>query len=336
MAELLNIGTLGEMNASVCRWARERIDTDTVNDAINDAIQSLWKSVSLATLSRFLSPQVDLQIPSGATVVPVFSIPDPTAYLQVGVTPGGALPLRTKSFTFAYCTDSGSQTAASLSVVAIAQPGYLFAVLAPVPVPEAIGWNLYAGDAGRLAIQNVEPLPFGASWVEPPFGVKPSPNGPFPPHENTTGDNITAIARLDIRNGNGTLTPQNQADISSALFTAGQRRLSSTSPYVQHAYDLVNNNRIEIRPSPQTTIDATLFYIVKPRRLRYPISRIPFSSFDGTQFLRQKALADVMFSLGEMEMAGAWDGKAEKERERCVLSVLNENWHKNKQVKRYM
>lgn len=336
MAELFNVGTLGEMNARVTRWARERVDTDMVNDAINDAIQSLWKSVSLATLSRFISPAVSITLPSGATSVPVVSIPDPETLVDVFTVAGGALPARQAFFSYTILTDSGSQTMGAPANVYNAAVNTLYSVRPPMPVQGAIGWSLYAGGEGRLVLQNVAPLSFFQTWLEPLAGMLQTPTGPFPPVENTTGDNITSIARLDVANLSGTLTPQDQVDIRSSLFTLAQNRLSSTSTYVRHAYDLVDNSRIEIRPSPLADLDATAFYIVRPRRLRYPQSLLPFSSFDGQQFISQQALSDLLHGLYEFDAAKGWQEKANAERLRIQLAVLQENWGKNRRVRRFM
>lgn len=335
---IFNVGTLGEMNARVVRWARERVDTDLVNDAINDACQSLHRSVALATLSRFISPAIQLAIPSGATTVPVITIPDPTIPADVFTVAGGALPIRQASFAYTYATDSGSQTLPSGEVVIPIAAANLYSCRPPAVATGAIGWFLYAAVNGQLALQNVQPMAFSQTWLEPLAGILPAPNGPYPPYVNTTGDNIASIARLDIASSinPSILLPQDQSDITSELFTRGQLRLPSTSDYVRHAYDLVDNTRIEIRPAANVILNATLFYFVRPRRLRYPQSLLPFASFDGDQFINQQALSDVLLSLYEDEAAAGWQSKADKERERIVLSIIGENWNKNKRVKRYM
>lgn len=336
MADNFDVGTLGEMSARVVRWARERVDTDMVNDAINDAIQSLWKSASLATLSRFISTAVNLTIPSEATFVPVISIPNPTDYALTFTIAGGALGARNASFAYSYVTDSGSETLASSEVMTPVAANFLYGCSPPPPQAGAIGWNLYAGASGRLARQNVAPTGFNAKWYEPIAGMLPAPNGPYVPYSNSTGDNISSIVRLDVSNLDGTLSTQYQCDMASSLFSASSVRLPSTTTYVRHAYDLVDANRIEIRPASTTDLDATLFYMVRPRRLRWPQSLLPYTSFDAQQFIGQQALSDILLGLYEDDAAGAWQGKADKERQRISLQLAGETWGKNKRVRRYM
>lgn len=336
MADNFNVGTLGEMSARVTRWARERVDTDMVNDAINDAIQSLWKSASLATLSRFISTAVNLTIPSEATSVPVISISDPTDPANTATVAGGAFGARQASFTYSYVTDSGSETMAAPEVVTPAAAAFLYTCGPPAPRVGPIGWNLYSGAQGRLARQNVAPLAFNQTWFEPPAGMLVSPNGPYVPYANTTGDNISSIVRLDVANLDGTLSTQYQCDMASALFSASSVRLPSTTTYVQHAYDLVDSNRIEIRPASQSPLDATLFYMVRPRRLRWPQSVLPYSAFDAQQFIGQQALSDILLGLYEDDAAEAWQTKADHERQRITLQLAGEMWGKNKRVRRYM
>lgn len=336
MADNFNVGTLGEMNARVIRWARERVDTDMVNDAINDAVQSLYKSAALATLSRFISPSISLTIPSEATSVPVISTADPTDYALTGTVAGGAFGARQASFSYSYVTDSGSETLGSPEVMTPAAAAFLYTCAPPPPRVGPTGWNLYSGAQGRLARQNVAPLAFNQTWFEPPAGMLQSPNGPYVPYVNSTGDNISSIVRLDVANLDGTLSSQYQCDMASALFTGSNNRLPSTTTYVRHAYDLVDAERIEIRPASQADLNATLFYMVRPRRLRWPQSALPYLSFDAQQFIGQQALSDVLLALYEDDAAGAWQGKADKERQRIVLQLAGETWGKNKRVRRYM
>lgn len=324
------------MNARVVRWARERLDSDMVNDAINDAIESLWRSITLSSLSRFISSPIPVDIIANATSFPVVTINDPQASLVIGATPAGMLPARRLAFAFTYATDSGSETLLSPAVIQNLVANTLAIITAPDAVPSALGWNIYAGNDAQLVRQNVSPLPFNFAWQEPPIGIVVNPNGPYPPPENTTGDNITAIARFDVANSCGTLTGWQQTDIASSLFTSMQHWLPTTTTFSAHAYDLIDNSRVELRPASNYDLSATLFYMVKPRRLNFPNSRIPLQSVGPQQFISQKALADIMMSLNEDDTSAGWDKKAEAERLRICLQVCNEGWNKNTTVKRYM
>lgn len=332
-AGVFNVGTLGEMRARINRWARESLDRDVVTDAVNDAISSLWQSVIQASLSRFVSPATTVSIPAGATTVPLVSVADPSLVLRTVITPGGALPDRVSSFTYSYATDSGSETKVAPAIVAEAGAGQLFVIQPPDALQGVIGWNLYAGQAGRLCRQNVAPLPFETSWIEPPTGLQSSPNGPWPPAFNTTGDNIASIARLDVSNApQSSWTNWQQADITSSLFTQMGNRLPSTSTFVPRAYDLIDNRTIEIRPAGEQTVDATLFYFTRPRRLRFDNSLIPYTSFDANRFIGSFALSDILDSLYEEDAAGRWQQKAEQERARIVASIVMESRNRNTRV----
>lgn len=328
-----NVGTLGEMSARIIRWSRERLDADTVNDAINDALESLWQTVSLASLSRFTTGPVTQTVMAGSTQLAIVSIADPEVYLQVGTTPGGGLPARTLSFAFSYVTDSGSETRLSLSQVSEADAAQLFVAQAPVPVAQAIGWNLFAGVAGRFTRQNISPLPFDVTWIEPPFGATSSPDGSFPQPFNNTADNIQAIKRISASNISGTKSRWRQGDVTSLLFSEMEGRLQSNSTFTSRAYDLIDNRVVEIRPAGQIDVDVDLYYLVKPRRLRFPQSTLPFLSLGVQGYLRNEALADILLSLGEDEEAAARQSKADHERQRITLSVLGDNWDKNNIVR---
>lgn len=334
-----DVGTMGEMVARVTRWARERVDPDMAADAINDACQSLWKSVSLASLSRFISSAVSLTLPANATSIPVISVADPTGFPPAQEFVGGALLARTVYVAYSLVTDSGSSTLISPVSALAVDAGNLVKINTVTPVPGVLGFNVYCGMAAdQLGLQNISPLSMGvpSPWLEPPAGYTPPPNAPSPPSANTTGDNISSIVRLDVANQDQTRTPQYQADLASALFTSGRIRQPSTSTYVRHAYDLVNADRIEIAPAPLANLDATLFYVVRPRRMHFPQSLLPYVSLDAQQFIGQQALSDVLRGLYEDEAADGWDRKAERERLRIQLQVCGETWNKNKRVRRYM
>lgn len=333
--QLFNVGTLGEMSARITRWARERLDPDVVNDAINDAIESLWQSVSLATLSRFISAPVTQEMLANTTSFEVVTIVDPNVVVLTGATPGGELPTRQYTLTFTYVTESGSETAQSPATVVAVPLDQLLVVLAPAPLTTAYGWNLYGGPAGRLVRQNVAPLPFTQYFIEPPFGLNQAPDGQAPPAFNTTADNLAAIKRLDVSNQDGTLSGRRQADLGSSLFTAMQARLPTTITYANQAYDLIDNRVVEFRPSSQYDQTATLYYIVRPRRLRFPNAKLPYYSFASYRFISCFALSDILDSLYEDEAAARWEKKAGEERERITLAVLAENWDKNTRVRSF-
>lgn len=342
--QLFGASTLGSMSARVTRWARERVDPDILADAVNDAIESLWMAAQLATLSKFTKGVVTQNMVSGATVTTLVSIADPQIPLTTATVAMGAAPARQLSLTYTLVTDSGSETLAAPAVVVAMPANVLCQVTPPLPDSngEALGWNIYVrtGIGGTLGtgdqpqLMNVVPLPFNRVWTEPL--VPPPQVGAQPPHANTTGDNIFGISRIDVTNQNGTKTTWNQADVASLLFTDAQKTVPFASTYQPQVFDLLGNSQIQVRPALALDVQLDMFLIFRPRRLQYPQSRIPFTSFPNQRYIFCKALSDVLDSLYEDKAAETWAEKAKTELDAITLSILGENWYKNNTVKPYL
>lgn len=344
LPQLFNANTLGSMGARVTRWAREKVNTDTLNDAVNDAIESLWMAAQLATLSKFTKGVITQEMVTGQTVTTLVSIADPIVPLTTATVAGGTLPARQLTLTYTLVTDSGSETLPAPAVVIAQAANSICSVTPPLPDAqgEALGWNIYVreGIGGTLGtgplpvLMNVTPLPFNRPWLEPQ--VPPAQTGAVPPHANTTGDNIFGISRIDVTNQNGTKTNWNQADVASLLFTDAQKTVPFASTYQPQVFDLLGNSQIQVRPALGQNVTLDMFLILRPRRLQYPSSRIPFTSFPNQRYIFCRALSDVLDSLYEDEAADRWAQKAKEELNTVTLSILGENWFKNTTVKPYL
>lgn len=342
--ELFDANTLGSMGARVTRWARERISTDILYDAVNDAIESLWMAAQLATLSKFTKGVITQDMLSGQTVTTLISIADPRVPLTTASIAVAGPVARQLTLTYTLVTDSGTETLPAPQVVVAMPAGVVCSVTPPLPDTqgEALGWNVYvrtaiAGTLGTGAqpqLMNIQPLPFNRPWIEP-IAMLPQV-GAFPPHANTTGDNIFGVSRIDVTNQNGTKTTWNQADITSLLFTDAQKTVPFASTYQPQVFDLLGNSQIQVRPALALDVALDMFLIVRPRRLKFPQSRIPFTSFPNQRYIFCRALGDVLESLYEDTAADRWDKKAKEELQTITLSILGENWFKNNTVKPYL
>ena len=333
---LSNVLTLGDMAARINRAARERIDRDLACDFINDAVESLFNAAILATLSKFVGRPLSVVIPADTTSYQIATIPDPTNYALVGTTAGGTLPDRTYEVCYAYVTDSGTTTRKSPAVTQLVAANTLATVSPPDYVDDAIGYFVYAGVSGRMAQQGNVPLPFDQMWIEPPSGVIQAPDGPLPPRVNTTGDNVYAIQRIDVANQDLTFTNWLQATTNSSAWTQYQNRFPVPSTFPRHAYDLINNNTVEFRPQAGTDLPTTILYTVRPRRLRFLKSRLPYMSFVSQPFIFAQSFADVLRTLQEDKSADSWQTRADRLKLETVLAIAGENFNRNDTVKQYM
>lgn len=341
LPDLYDANTLGAMAARVSRWARERVDPDILNDAINDATESLWMTAQLATLSKFARGVVTQSMVTGQTALNLISVSDPTIPLVTGAVAGGALPARQEIYTYTFVTDSGTETLPAPASVVNCAANTLTTLTPPVPNDptqsrDCVGWNVYGGPGADPILLSPTPLPFDRTWTEPAAGLIPSPNGILPPGENRTGDNIFAISRIDVMNQNNTLTNWLQADVSSNFFTDFQKTVPFASTYQPQVYDLIGSTKIEVRPAIGQNVQLNMFYILRPRRMKYLISRIPLTSFPSQRYIFCRSLSDVLDSLYEDEAADRWAGKAKEELAAITLSILSESWFKNNTVQQYI
>lgn len=339
--QLTDVYTMGALAARVKRWFAEPLKSDQkVYDALNDAIETVWMSVLLATLSKFTSGPVTQTIPANSTSIRLISIPDPTIPIGIEGVPGGNLPIRTEYYSYAYITDSGSMT----RIAPLSGNTFLINQVASLPpplqMPDAIGWVVFAGynaDGSDIGLQSTGLEPFGVNWVEPQVGIAPYPTAPPPPSQNTTGDNIFAIERLEVNNVNMTTTAWIQSNQGSTVWTKmGKIMAGTATSWTPYVYDLVNNDQVQFRPAPGFDLDASLLYVTRPRRLRFPQSRLPFTSFACQKFLANQALADLLMSIYEYEAHDRWNAKAEKELQRIVMQVSQGNWNRDTTVTPFM
>lgn len=325
------------MNAEVVKWLRgSKVDASQVNDAINDGIESLFMTLIRACLSIFMGGPTNLSLSAADQRTAVVSIANPTTAPTITDVVSGALAQHTVIAGYTLVTESGTETLISATTTHAVPINDVANVASPAFAAGAIGWNCYCGSVStRLAKQNDEPIPFGVDFIEDDSGITNSPDDPLPPTENTTGDNIFYIRHLEVTTTSGILKAYNQGDLDSDMMRRFAASLASTSEYQNYGFDLINQRQIEIRPAMGTSITARYFYIVKPRRLRFANSPLPFPTVPSTEFLRHFALSAIFLSLREIHVAAAWDAKAEKARTRCELAVTAMNRPKNQRVTPY-
>jgi len=357
--------TLGSLRAEIVLWLRGDLtrqdDVPLLNTAINDAIDSIWMAMMQVQLARFLgvdSP-VTFTLPAGAERVQLVSIPDPTQAPVLGQTGGGqsATP-RTILVGYTYVTESGSETQLSPTATLVVNPNNLGQVTPPAPLPGAFGWNCYvsvSNTPGLMALQNQNPLPFSALFTEsvapgwqdysvaqqqPPIaqiatGVTPA--GSPPPSENSTADNISWISHLEVRTSDTLLRSWNQYELDSEIMRRYARTLSSASEFQTYVWDLINGNRLEVRPAAGLTFTPRYFYIAKPRRLRYDQANIPYLWIPGVRkFLRCQSIADLKLPLDEYLAQQGFAGAAQQEKADILKSLRMEDWNKNTRVQPHL
>lgn len=351
--------TLGSLRAEVVQWLRGDLATQNdaalLNAAINDAQEDLWMAMMQAQLARFfgLDSPVTFVLNAGAERVQLISIADPTVAPVLGQVASGALASRALLIGYTYVTESGSETQMSPTAGITTNNNNVGQVTAPAPVAGALGWNCYvsvSNTPGLMALQNQQPLPFGALYTEPNTGwqdysvaqqIPPqvqsatgaTPAGSPPPSENSTGDNISWITHMEIRTSDTLLRSWNQADIDSELMRRMARTLSTASEYQSYAWDIINGNRLEIRPATGMGFTPRYFYVAKPRRMRYDQAVLPYQSISGThEFLVNKTVARAKLSLDEYIASQAWAGMAESVKLNIITALAQENWAKNMRV----
>ena len=351
--------TLGSIRAEILGWMRGDYSADTdiplVNSAINNAVEDIWTSMIQVQLARFfgLDSPVLFTLAAGLERVQLVLISDPLI-APAGVTvAGGALGARTYSLAYTYVTESGAETLPSPIQNLAIGANFLAQVPASAPVANAIGWNLYASVSNTpalLGLQNQNPLPFGVPFTEIPLGwvdypgaqqqpgsaqnasvATPAAQGV--PSENTTLDNLAWITHMEVRTSDTLLRSWNQYDIDSELFRRYGRELSSASEYQTYVWDLINGNRLEVRPAAGLQFTPRYFYIAKPRRLRYDQGKIPYTEVTGVhEFVVEKAIGLLKLGVDEYLASQAWDGKATAVRAQIIAGLTQENWARNNRV----
>jgi|SRR5882672_1126076 len=355
--------TLGSLRAEILLELRGDLsgqdDQNLVNGKINNALENLWMSMMQVALARFLgvdSP-VTFTLPAGAERVQLVSIPDPTVAPVISAFAGGALAARTILGCYTYVTESGSETQASPTTGFLVPINNLGQVAAPAAVAQAFGWNFYASPSNTqalLALQNQQPLPFVVPYSEPIEGWQdyptdqqgppiaqiasgPTPAGAPPPSENSTADNISWIKHLEIRTSDTVLRSWNQFDIDSAVMRAAGGTVSSASEYQTYVWDLINGNRLEIRPSAGLAFNPRYFYIAKPRRLRYDQAEIPYVSIAGVhEFVLNRTVSQCKLPLDEYLSSKAYKTEADENRLLVMKALRTEDWSKNSRIQPFL
>jgi hypothetical protein len=351
--------TLGSIKAEVLGWMRGDYGTSDdqplVNSAINDAVEDIWNSMIQVQLARFfgLDSPVSFTLAAGLERTQLVLIPDPVS-APVGVAvAGGALGNRTYALAYTNVTESGAETLPSPIQNLVIGANNLASVPAPAAVANAVGWNLYASVSNTpalLGLQNQQPLPFNLPFVEivqgwvdypgaqqQPGAVQSAsvatPGSVGVPSENTTADNIAWITHMEVRTSDTLLRSWNQYDIDSELFRRYGRELSSASEYQTYVWDLINGNRLEVRPSAGLTFIPRYFYIARPRRLRYDQGVIPYTGITGVhEFVVDKAIGKLKLGIDEYMSAQAWDAAAAQIRGQIIAGLTQEMWSKNMRV----
>lgn len=351
--------TLGSIRAEILGWLRGDYalgtDQPLVNAAISDAIEDIWNAMMPVALARFfgLDSPVTFTLPSGAERVQLVTIADPLVAPVVAGVAGGNLGARTYLVAFTYVTESGSETLPSPTTAFAIGANNLAQITAPAAVASAIGWNAYVSvtnNAALLGLQNQGPLPFGVAFTETPVGFvdypgaqqqpgaaqsasQATPAAQGVPSENTTSDNISWITHLEVRTSDTLLRSWNQYDIDSELFRRYGRELSSASEYQTYVWDVINGNRLEIRPSAGMQFTPRYFYIAKPRRLRYDQATIPYTNISGVhEFIVNRAIARLKLGVEEYAASQAWGGEAAQTKAGIIQALTQELWSKNMRI----
>jgi hypothetical protein len=327
--------TFGEMKASLKEWMGEATRAQRLNDALNDAIISIWNTLMTITVSNFLGGPVTVSISSGSEEASVVSISDPLVAPTVADHVDGALAgPRDVVVAYTLVTESGSETLISPTTTRSVPANNVAKVTSPAFVEGAIGWNCYMGSvSGRLAKQNETPTRFGDFFYEASTGFSEEPNLPSPPVVNNTGDDIYYIASISVDPSTGGRSFWRQSDMASKLMRSLYSSIPITDKTFPYAFDLINQRTIRIAPKAGTALDPSYIYVKRPRRIRFDNSIIPFQSIDVEEFLRCHALSSLMLGNHEYEAADRWTAKAEIARVLAAKALNKQNVQRNTTVR---
>lgn len=330
--------TLGSMKAMSTRFHKEQEDADLLTDAVNDAVESLWRSILLVSLGQFMQgPVTNLQIAAGSERAQIISILDPTVAPVPTQIAGGTLASRTINFYRTLVTESGSETLPSPMGTIVTTLNFLAQCPPPVYVSGALGWNVYAtlGD-GRPAKQNDAPLSFSTTYREPDdTGVQDAPNLPSPPIVNGTADNIFYIRLMQVQNQDGTFTTWQAGNIDDLLMLRASRSIAAASTYQGYAYDVLNGSQLEIRPAAGQALSPRYFFVVKPRRMLYDNATLPFTNISSTEFLKLYVGAQLDLSNHEYTGYNLKSSKAERIRLEIVQGLNTQATVKQRTITPY-
>jgi hypothetical protein len=327
---------LAAFKAMVLRYHKENEANDLMGDVCNDAVESLWRSILLVSLGQFMGgPVTSLSIAAGSERQTIIAVADPLVAPVCGqVANPNSLGARTIDVCYTLVTDSGSETLQSPTTILPVADMFSLDVTPPTYVSTVIGWNLYAClHDGRMALQNDQPLGFSTHYQEPQdTGISDAPDLPSPPLVNNTADNIFYIRLLQVQNPDSTWTTWQAGDLDGLLMSRASKSVASSSTFQGYAYDVINSNQIEIRPAAGTTLNPRYFYVVKPRRLRYDNSIIPFTTIAATEFLKMYADAALDLSNHEYTGYGMKAKKAEAIRQEILQGLNTQSTTKQKSI----
>lgn len=339
--------TFGYIKGRVLAELKENEDPTLIGNKINDGIESLWESILLINVQSFMQgPVQNVTFNSGDERQTLVTIVDPVTPLvpvAIAVANNLAQP-RTRYYAFSLVTESGSETLLSpVAPLVIAVNDQVASIPAPaVPALSpvgAIGWNLYASDnpAGRMALQNSQPIDFGVSWQEDPVaGVIDDPDLPAAPASNTTADNIFYLKFFQVQNQDGTWTTWQGTDIDSLAMQRASRNLPVASTYQSYAWDILNNHQIEIRPKAGMTLNPRYFYVAKPRRLRFDNASVPFQNFAAEEFLINFAKSRTWLDKHEYDAHRIFESLADKKRLQLLQAVGDQQIKRQDRITPYM
>jgi|SRR5215471_562681 len=325
------IDTLGTLKAEIRDWLDEDLPDARMNNAVNDGIESLWSTLMHASVSIFMGGPLVLHFNNASNLV--ISVLDPVAAPTISnvasADTGKAAHLVRVAYT--YITESGSETLASPVASFTTNTGALAAIHVPTQISGVFGWNCYVSNEafGLLVLANDQPLGWDSYFYEPESGFDHDPNGPYPPDENTTGDDIAYIRHMEAQMPDEGFKAYDQVELHSLAMRRMGRAIATSNVYQNYAFDLINQRQVEIRPVPKLQIDARVFYIKRPRRLKFDSAPLPFLTFPSVGFLRDFALSKLSLSIREYETAKGWLELAEQERTRTTAAVLQISSPKN-------
>lgn len=322
-----------------------------VNEAINDALESIWNKMVITQYERMFGANspITFNAPAGAQRVTLVSIADPAVGPNVSITGGGALPVRNYKLGYTYVTESGSETKLS----PINSSNILANQLAQIASPayeagfQIFGYNIYSSgvsnDVDQMALQNQNPINIGVNFTEPVTGFQDlGTNLPGPPPQewdqppplaNTTGDNIAWIEHLEIITSDTLMRAWNQVSMDSEVMRRMARTLSSASEYQHYVWDLINGNIIEFRPPLGLAFSPRYWPVVKVRRLAYDQAIVPYTNINGVrEYVVAKAVAALKLGVEEYLAFQAWDGKANAKALEVQIALLAENWKKDTRI----
>ncbi|MEX2263565.1 MAG: hypothetical protein WD696_16530 [Bryobacteraceae bacterium] len=137
---------------------------DAFNRRLNDRYQGKWKEFRNLAKS---AGELLFSIGVGIVWEPVPKAATP----ELGFVAGGRPPA-TYVVRVAWMNSRGEEGQPSNEEWITLPQDHALSVRAIAPPPVAVGWNVYAGfDSESLSLQNTEPIPAQAAWIEPAHGL---------------------------------------------------------------------------------------------------------------------------------------------------------------------